>query len=561
MNTRFCPGCRRHYGDLETCPTDGQALHRLPEKYPPAGGFLDGRLRLEGAFAEGGMSRIYRGTDQTSGRPVAVKVLDPRLTVHPYTIDRFYREARVSSLLNHDTVVEVIDYGPTADGHQVMVMELLGGESLGQTLRRHGRLPWERTVRIALELCEALGHAHSRRVVHRDVKPENIQLMGSEGPDERVKLLDFGVAYVAADRQFSRPSPGSASVSGTPAYMSPEQIRGLPLDGRSDLYALGTVIFEAITGERPFAGDDPVEVCRRQLFDRPATISQVAPNAEIPGELDALVKELLAKSPRSRVPGVGALMQRLMTLLPREEWPTRLRQPVQRGRRERGRTARHARRIATTDLLAVHPTPVTILQAEIRAASIQHRGTAAWPEPVDRTLAGWRALVEESGGLIQQPEPDALRAVFGLFHGGGHAEQLIDAANHALRLRDLLTALCNEQSIQLAFRGCITQTIVVGGEDRLDLEYHLTQGATASIRRALALAPDRAFVVAAESIEGLAERVNLTPVQLSEDTGADNEAPAKVSPVFLLSGHEAPGPQQMPDLDQSERDATPAEQT
>ena len=471
MNTRFCPVCRRNFGTLNFCPQDGAPLRQLPDTYPDPGTVIDGEFELQSGIAVGGMSRIYRAMWLGQGRHTAAKVLDPRLGAHPYTVDRFYREARVALLLEHENCVTVHTFGPTRNGHHVIVMELLGGESLGQILRREGKLSWPRAARVLMELCDALGHAHGRRVIHRDIKPDNIQLMGDRGPDERIKLLDFGIAYVSADSRFSEAAPGSTNVSGTPAYMSPEQIRGTPLDGRSDIYSLGVLLFEMLTGRRPFGGDDPVAVCRAQLYEKPPPLDALlAEDAAVPAELTALCRELLAKSRRSRVPSVGALLTRISTILPDKHLPTRFRRnklakprPTTADRLPRARSG--VIRSPTGEFLVPAPqTMVTVLQIQLESPNRSGTGTTAWPKHVDEVLAGWKALVEESGGLVQQPDIDTIRAVFGLFTPSRRAADVWHAVLHAVRLRELFDQNFHSSDERLAMKGCVVRVETIPGE-------------------------------------------------------------------------------------------------
>lgn len=501
MNTRFCPVCRRNFGNLRHCPEDGAPLRPLPTNYPDPGFIIDEEFELQSGMAAGGMSRIYRAMWHGQSRPVAVKVLDPRLSAHPYTIDRFYREARVSLLLDHPNCIDVYTFGPTRDGHHVIVMELLGGESLGSLARRVGRVPWERAVHIVIELCDALGHAHGRRVVHRDIKPDNIQLMGDKGPDERVKLMDFGIAYVSADSSFSEAAPGSTNVSGTPAYMSPEQIRGVPLDGRSDLYAIGVLLYEMLTGERPFPGDDPIEVCRAQLYDKqPPLLDQLPEGHEVPSELASIVKELLAKSRRSRVPSIGALLSRLMELLAPERLPTRMRRrghrrPSTMERLQRPTTAMVRR--STGEFFVPAPnTAVTVLQIEIQSSVKTTRGVSAWPEEVDEVIAGWRALVEESGGLVQQPEVDTMRAIFGLFRPSRRGADIWQAVLHAVRLRELFDQNFTRPDVEFVLRGCVMRA-ETSDSQKLDVDYAagVSTEALSQTNLLVKSAPDGSIVV------------------------------------------------------------------
>ena len=208
MNRRFCSRCRRLYSAEGACPADKTPLRPLPSDYPEVGASLDHDARIIAHLADGGMSRIFVAQIEGRSKPVAVKVLAPEYGADEPAVERYYREARMNQLLDHDNVVDVIRYGLSRDGHHTIVMELLDGKSLGEVMETEGVLHWTRALHIAIELAAALGHAHGRRVVHRDVKPDNVQLIGTPGPDEGVKLLDFGVAYYAADLTFSGPAPG-----------------------------------------------------------------------------------------------------------------------------------------------------------------------------------------------------------------------------------------------------------------------------------------------------------------------------------------------------------------
>ncbi len=498
--------------------------------YPESGIVIDEEFELRSGMAAGGMSRIYRAMWRGQGLPTAVKVLDPRLSAHPYTIDRFYREARVSLLLDHPNCIDVYTFGPTRDGHHVIVMELLGGESLGSLIRRVGHIPWQRAVHVVIEVCDALGHAHGRRVVHRDIKPDNIQLMGAEGPDERVKLMDFGIAYVSADSGFTEAAPGSTNVSGTPAYMSPEQARGRALDKRTDIWSFGVVLYEMLTGKRPFAADDPIEVCRAQLYDKPVGLAEMLPQGvTVPQELASLVRELMAKSRRSRVPSVGALLSRMIQLLPPDLLPTRLRR---KGRTQRTATNERLQRPQggvvrrpTGEFFVPAPkTLVTVLQIEIHSSVTTTRGVSAWSEEVDEVLAGWRALVEEAGGLIQQPEVDTMRVIFGLFRPSRRAPDLWQAVLHAIRLRELFDQNFTGPEVELVLRGCViraetSETTSIG----VDYAAGVKAQSLAIANALLKSAPDGTIVVdepTREMLDDFAEFERLADVNFSGEVAS-----------------------------------------
>ena len=306
--------CRRSFGDLERCPSDDAELKLLPTVYPEVGEAIDTDVLLDEHIADGGMARIFKARDGNTGATYACKVLHPSLALQPYTVERFYRQARVSLRFEHPGIPTVEQYGPGLQGHHFILMELLGGKSLAKILGEEGLLDWERAARIMMNLCTMLGYVHGQSVVHRDIKPENIQVGADPSGGERVWLLDFGIAQVLDEGEVSS---ATGDVLGTPAYMSPEQIRGERLDGRSDLYSLGVILFEMLCGERPFVGDDPVTVCRMQIYDKPPPLTKRLPRkAYVPPAMKSLVDELLVKSRSSRTPSIGALLGRLHGLLP-----------------------------------------------------------------------------------------------------------------------------------------------------------------------------------------------------------------------------------------------------
>jgi serine/threonine-protein kinase len=432
---------------------DDVPLRPLAMKFPEPGFVIDDEYRLLTAMAQGGMSRIYRGVALRSSEPLAVKILHPQLGAHLYTVTRFYREARVSAMLSHPNVVRIYGYGPTQAGHHAIAMELLGGESLGSAVRRLGCLPWQRATHIIIELCDALGHAHSRGIVHRDLKPENIQLTGDLGPSERVKLMDFGIAYVAFDRSFLGPAPGSTNVSGTPAYMSPEQIRGEPLDGRSDLYALGVLLYEMLTGQRPFQVKDPMALCRMHLHDKPPSLVGFKFRGQAPPPaLKAVCRELMAKSRQSRLPSVGALLERMLGILPQAEWPTRF---TKRLGQTSFRSETGMRRTVITDVPAEAGTRVLLLQIGLESDRAESNRATCWSQDVDRVLAEWRAGVEASGAVVQQPEPDALRLLYGVYRPLLAEGDLADAVRATLDLKGRLMAVRQATGEDIKFKAAV----------------------------------------------------------------------------------------------------------
>jgi predicted Ser/Thr protein kinase len=259
---------------------------------------LNGRYEVETTLGEGGMARVYRGTDRILGRTVAIKVLSPKYAGDDSFVTRFRREAQAAAGLNHPHVVSVFDTGDDEDQHYI-VMEYVEGDTLADVLRREGRLPPERATAIAADVATALEGAHEKGLVHRDVKPGNV-MIDREG---RVKVMDFGIARAAADDTLTQ----TGIVLGTASYLSPEQAQGLPVDARSDIYSLGCVLYEMLAGRAPFVADTPVSIAYKHVNEDAHPPSEVEPS--VPAALDAAVLRALAKDPDERFETAAAFRQ------------------------------------------------------------------------------------------------------------------------------------------------------------------------------------------------------------------------------------------------------------
>ncbi|HEY1955574.1 MAG TPA: protein kinase [Polyangiaceae bacterium] len=270
---------------------------------------IGGRFRLEQKIASGGMGDVYRATNVETGERVAVKILEPSAHPDDDAVERFRTEARVSALLTHPSIVRVFDLVEEKDGALALVMELLVGRTLKERLAQSAVIDPEVAVAIAVPILNALDHAHAAGVVHRDVKPGNVFL--ATEPDGRVtpKLLDFGVAK--SDASTVRTMDGH--ILGTSRYVSPEQARGQKLDGRSDLFSVGTLLYEAITGESPFAGEDAASALRNVLEQ------VVDAHERIPPRLWLVVQKALAKQPYARHPSANAMATALANAVGRDE--------------------------------------------------------------------------------------------------------------------------------------------------------------------------------------------------------------------------------------------------
>jgi serine/threonine-protein kinase len=271
---------------------------------------LGERYEIGGVLGRGGMAEVHRGRDLRLGREVAVKVLRHDLARDPSFQVRFRREAQASASLNHPAIVAVYDTGEdrTATGATpYIVMEYVEGETLRDVLRREGQLTPERAMALSADICGALDFSHRNGIVHRDVKPGNVMIT----PQGTVKVMDFGIARAVSDSAATMTS--TAAVIGTAQYLSPEQARGEGVDARSDVYSMGCVLFELVTGAPPFTGDSPVSVAYQHVREDPRLPSSINPN--IPPELDAIVLKAMSKNPANRYQSAAEMRNDLLRAL------------------------------------------------------------------------------------------------------------------------------------------------------------------------------------------------------------------------------------------------------
>src|SRR3954465_8904608 len=249
---------------------------------------FDGRYRVARKLGTGGMANVYLAEDQELGRSVAIKMLDERHSQDEQFVERFRREAKNAAGLSHPNIVSIYDRGQ-AEGTYYIAMEYLEGRTLKELLITRGPTPLPVAIDYTRQILAAVGFAHKNGIVHRDIKPHNVVV----GPDGRLKVTDFGIARSGASQMTE-----AGSIVGTAQYLSPEQARGAPVDPRSDLYSLGIVLYEMLTGAVPFTGDTPVEIAMKHLSQIPEPPSKLRP--EVPHDLDAVVMRALAKDPAQR---------------------------------------------------------------------------------------------------------------------------------------------------------------------------------------------------------------------------------------------------------------------
>jgi serine/threonine-protein kinase len=248
--------------------------------------------RIVGLVARSGMASIFRGTDVRNDREVAIKVPHEEMEADPILFDRFKREEEIGKNLDHPGVVRGFD--DEERSRRYMVLEWVEGRLLRQILNEQKKLPTERAIRITLGLCDALDYIHSQGVVHRDLKPENIMV----GPNDQVKLIDFGIAANAGSRRLTFAKLTEAM--GTPDYISPEQVKGKRGDARSDVYSLGIMFYEMLTGKVPFTGPNPFVIMNERLLNNPIPPREV--NPEISPQLQEIIYRALERDPNKRYP-------------------------------------------------------------------------------------------------------------------------------------------------------------------------------------------------------------------------------------------------------------------
>ena len=280
---------------------------------------LNNRFKVESKIGEGGFGAVYRGIQLATGRKVALKLLHPEMTKDENLVARFRREGMVLCNLRDAHTITTYDFDQTPDGTLYIAMELLEGKSLHQLFHEQAPLEWKRMFKILVEMCSSLAEAHAQGIVHRDLKPENVYLETRPGNPEFVKILDFGIAKVMRGDTIDPQSPqltATGQTLGTLEYMSPEQLMGKQLDGRSDVYALGVVAYEMITGRLPFPdAKGPAGLITAQLKQTPIPPSHANPKAGLPPAADRAILKCLEKDKNNRHADVSAFAAALQDVL------------------------------------------------------------------------------------------------------------------------------------------------------------------------------------------------------------------------------------------------------
>jgi len=311
---KYCPECFESFSpSVSHCPSHNEELITLPSEESLVGSEVDGKYRVLEQLGRGGMGTVYRVKQKLINREVALKVLRSDFARNLNAAKRFFVEARAASQLRCRNSVLLYDFGLSRENLLFYTMELLEGQSLASLLKGSGPIPFQRAIRIAMDVCRSLEEAHGKGIVHRDLKPDNIMLV-EEDSEELAKVLDFGIAKLLTKDDDDTTLTVTGMVCGTPEYMSPEQATGRPLGPAADLYSLGILLYEMVAGKPPFKADTPVLVLMKHVNDIPEPVRNAAAAADIPEALEELLVRLLAKDQAERPSDAAEVRKELVAI-------------------------------------------------------------------------------------------------------------------------------------------------------------------------------------------------------------------------------------------------------
>jgi len=317
LNEKVCLECNRQFtGIVAACPHDGTLLVNVVQD-PLLGTTLAGNYEIQEVIGHGGMGVVYKARHALMDRIVAIKMLQAQLISDSMSVKRFQQESQSASRISHPNVITVYDFGISPNGQPFIVMDYLQGISLADVIKEEGQIGVERSIKILAQACDALDHAHKMGVIHRDVKPTNFVLINYDEEKDFVKVVDFGVAKLMNATPDGQRLTQAGEVCGSPVYMSPEQCTGGELDQRSDIYSMGIVVYETLTGKLPILGKTMVDTMSKHISEMPPTFQQARPDLYIPERLEQVVFKALAKDPNDRHQTMDELRIELENAIPR----------------------------------------------------------------------------------------------------------------------------------------------------------------------------------------------------------------------------------------------------
>jgi len=298
---KFCPVCAREFPDnVKFCPNDGQTLKSKSASADLVGQVVADRYHILKKLGEGGMGAVYLGEHVKMGRKSAIKVMAAAMSQDPDAISRFNREAANASRISHPNVCQIYDFGETSDGLIYLAMEFIEGQALKDIIEKEGALAPVRAASILKQSADALQAAHDLGIVHRDIKPDNIMVVQGRDGSDIAKVVDFGIARAVGGDEPGQKVTKTGLVVGTPEYMSPEQLSGDKLDGRTDIYSLALVLYRMLTGTLPFQADSAQELMIKRLTDEPLTLEAARSDLTFPPKLQLVLNTALARDPSAR---------------------------------------------------------------------------------------------------------------------------------------------------------------------------------------------------------------------------------------------------------------------
>lgn len=317
---KVCLSCNKEYPpEMIICPDDDTLLTPLLVD-TLIGTTLADKYQILEKLGSGGMGLVYKAKHLLMKRLVAIKLMLPQFAASATALKRFRQEAQAASHLNHPNILKVYDFGVTPQGLPYLVMDLLEGTNLSAELTKHNYLPLERALKIFIQTCAALYHAHQKGVIHRDLKPGNIMLVDYDGQSDVVQIVDFGMAKILSEMDGENEElTKTGEVFGSPMYMSPEQCMGRELDGRSDIYSLGCVMYRTLTGRPAVAGASAMECFNKHATALPAPFAEVAPELMLPPSLEAIIFKAMAKEVHERQDSMAQLREELLAELGQAE--------------------------------------------------------------------------------------------------------------------------------------------------------------------------------------------------------------------------------------------------